>query len=214
VVERTATDNGEEESLEPPRRTYEIEPVCDVGPSSDPRPPAEATPHIETNTAPDDDEPQPRGLTASAVSERADHSDADVSPRRDSLRPSVDIRERWRSPRRRILVPVSRVRLPPFGGSTGGLRAVMQELLRIPSSTVSRAATLRNSVVTSGSPRGTVIELILPSGSIAAPWGRPPSSRWLARRVARAYVLWVRCADAQPADRRRGRCPPSSATTT
>jgi len=48
----------------------------------------------------------------------------------------------------------------------------MQELLRIPSSTVSRAATLRNSVVTSGSPRGTVIELILPSGSIAAPWGQ------------------------------------------
>lgn len=172
MVERTATDNGEEESLEPPRRTYEIEPVCDVGPSSDPRPPAEATPHIETNTAPDDDEPQPRGLTASAVSERADHSDADVSPRRDSLRPSGDIRERWRSPRRRILVPVSRVRLPPFGGSTDGLRAVMQELLRIPSSTVSRAATLRNSVVTSGSSRGTVIELSLPSGSIAAPWGQ------------------------------------------
>ena len=79
MVERTATDDGEEESLEAPRRAYEKQAVSDVAPCSGLRPPADAAPHIETDAAPDDNEPQPRRLPASARSKRADHDDADVS---------------------------------------------------------------------------------------------------------------------------------------
>ena len=120
MVERTATDSGEEESLEPPRRTYEKQAVSDVAPASGLRPPADATPHIETDTASDDDEPQPRGLTASAISKRADHSDADVSSSAISVRPSGDIREH--SPRRRWQILT--MRWPAGCGPAAGIGIV------------------------------------------------------------------------------------------
>ena len=80
MVERAAADNGAEECLEPPRRTDEKQAVSDITPSSGKRrPSADATQHIETDTAPDDDEPHPVGFGARARSERAEQGDGDNS---------------------------------------------------------------------------------------------------------------------------------------
>ena len=80
MVERAAADNGAEECLEPPRRTDEKQAVSDITPSpGSRRPSADATQHIETDTAPDDDEPHPVGFGARARSERAEQDDGEDS---------------------------------------------------------------------------------------------------------------------------------------
>lgn len=79
MVERTAADDGAEEGLLPPRRTDEKQAISDVTPASDRWPSADASAHVETDAAPDDDEPQPWRLTPAAKSERVEQSDADRS---------------------------------------------------------------------------------------------------------------------------------------
>ena len=80
MVERAAADNGAEECLEPPRRADEKQAVSDITPSpGSRRPSADATQHIETDTAPDDDEPHPVGFGARARSERAEQGDGEDS---------------------------------------------------------------------------------------------------------------------------------------
>ena len=80
MVERAAADNGAEECLEPPRRTDEKQAVSNITPSSGKRrPSADPTQHIETDTAPDDDEPHPVGFGARARSERAEQGDGEDS---------------------------------------------------------------------------------------------------------------------------------------
>ena len=80
MVERAAADNGAEECLEPPRRTDEKQAVSDITPSpGSRRPSADATQNIETDTAPDDDEPHPVGFGARARSERAEQGDGEDS---------------------------------------------------------------------------------------------------------------------------------------
>ncbi len=79
MVERTAADDGAEEGLLPPRRTDEKQAISDVTPASDTWPSADASAHVETDAAPDDDEPQPWRLTPAAKSERVEQSDADRS---------------------------------------------------------------------------------------------------------------------------------------
>ena len=80
MVERAAADDGAEECLEPPRRADEKQAVSDITPSpGSRRPSADATQHIETDTAPDDDEPHPVGFGARARSERAEQDDGEDS---------------------------------------------------------------------------------------------------------------------------------------
>ena len=67
--------------------------------------------------------------------------------------------------------------------------------------------------VSSGSLPGRPYRCRPAQGTSPHTGGDSPPVRW-ARRVARAYVLRARCADAQRADPKEAQCPPSLATTT